>query len=242
MELINELFSEANFFPTALMILVLLYWSLMIFGVVGLDMFDIDVDLDLGLDADFDINADIDLEGNTAAAGSTQVGGGSTATGNDSALKALFDFFYLSDIPIVMVGSSFVFGYWASSLLTNHYFNPEQTFLGSLILVIPNLIVALIFMRLSMMPLVSSFRKSAPEDLSRQDMIGVVGRVTTSEVTEKYGQLEVIPPGEPELLLNVRCKPGAKIAKGDAAKILSYNQHNGTFLVELTKWENTSDE
>jgi hypothetical protein len=49
--------------------------------------------------------------------------------------------------------------------------------------------------------------------------------------------MEVEQQGPP-LLLNIRSKPGASLAKGDAARIIGYNQQNDTFLVELTKWGN----
>ena len=60
-------------------------------------------------------------------------------------------------------------------------------------------------------------------------------------MTEKFGQIEVKPDNEPEMILNVRTPPGQRLGKGDAAKIISYNHDNGTFLVELTKWEKKTD-
>ena len=72
-------------------------------------------------------------------------------------------------------------------------------------------------------------------------MFGIIGSITTSEVTEKFGQMEIRQNNEPEMTINVRTKPGKKLGKGDAAKIISYDNSNGTFLVELTKWEKSVD-
>lgn len=72
-------------------------------------------------------------------------------------------------------------------------------------------------------------------------MYGLVGKVTTSEVTDKFGQIEVKPDNEPEMILIARTAPGQRLVKGDAAKIISYDHNNGTFLVELTKWEKKID-
>ena len=239
----QEIFSEANFLATAMMILVLLYWAMMIFGVVGADMFDIEVDVDADVGIDADIDMDMEVDGNIATAGAADMDTGSSTTSAASGLlRGVFEFFYLTDVPVAIVGSTFAFGYWGSSLILNHLFNVEQTFLGSLIWMIPSIIVGLIVMRIAVKPMAKVLAKSGPEDNSRSDMTGVVGQVVTSAVNETFGQIEVKTAGEPEVVYNARTAKGQELAKGDAAKIISYNDERDTFLVELTKWENTSDE
>ncbi|MEL7495963.1 MAG: hypothetical protein AAFN77_00030 [Planctomycetota bacterium] len=258
MDIVNEFFSEANFLATVVMILVVLYWLLMIVGVVGMDTFDVDVDIDadVGLDVDpgIDIGADVDLEtgidleaapeGQLVDAGGADfdTSGGSTSSSPSGFMRSIFDFFYLSDVPIVIVASTLVGGYWVTSVVLNHFFNPELTFNGSLIWSIPSMIVAVGLTRLAVMPIAAIARKSKPEDRTRKSMVGLVGRVTTSEVTETFGQMEVKIPHEPELRINIRIAKGPSLGKGDAAKIISYNYVNDTYLVELTKWENNFDD
>ncbi len=243
----HEIFSEANFLATAMMVIVLFYWAMMIFGVVGMDMFDIDVDVDadVGVDADLGtpVNLDADVDGSLATAGGADLdSGSSTAAAASGFIRGIFEFFYLTDVPVAIVGSTFVFGYWASSLILNHLFNPSQGFFGSLIWMIPSMIVGLAFMRIAVKPMARILAKSGPEDNSRSEMIGVVGRVVTSSVSETFGQIEIKPAGEPEVVYNARTVQGQKLAKGDAAKILSYDDQQNTFLVELTNWENASDD
>ena len=72
-------------------------------------------------------------------------------------------------------------------------------------------------------------------------MYGLIGFITTSEVTDTFGQMEIKLENEPEMRINVRTNPGESLARGDAAKIISFNNSNGTFLVELTKWEKSLD-
>ena len=72
-------------------------------------------------------------------------------------------------------------------------------------------------------------------------MYGVIGQITTSEVTDTFGQMEINSENEPEMRVNVRTNPGETLSRGDAAKIISFNNSNGTFLVELTKWEKSVD-
>jgi len=249
MEFFHELFSEANFLASAMMILVLFYWAMMIFGVVGMDMFDIevDVDADVGIDADLGMDADLgvdaEIEGNLAAAGGADMEtGSSTASTASGFVRGVFEFFYLTDVPVAIVGSTFAFGYWAANVTLNHLFNADQTFFGSLIWVIPSVIIGLVVVKIAVKPIAKITAKTGPEDRSRSDMTGTVGRVVSSSVTPTFGQIEIKPSGEPEVVYNARTAKGQELAKGDAAKIISYDDERNTFLVELTKWENTTDE
>jgi len=92
-----------------------------------------------------------------------------------------------------------------------------------------------------MIPFAMLFRKPPPENIRREEMYGLIGRITTSEVTDTFGQMEIKLENEPEMRINVRTNPGESLTQGDAAKIISFNNSNGTFLVELTKWEKSLD-
>ena len=234
-DLFQELFNDVNLPATVLMIGVLLYWLMVIVGVFGLDSLDFDFDTDI--DADLGVDVDTGVDGT----GATTFGGGSSATGNDGFLKAVFDFFYLGDIPIVIVGTFLALFFWIMTYLTNHHWNENSSLWVAAAWFIPNVIVSLILTRYSMIPFAIMFKKPPPENKTREEMYGLIGIVMTSEVTDKFGQMELKLDDEPELILSVRTKPGVKLGKGDAAKIISYDYDNGTFLVELTKWENEID-
>ena len=242
MDFFQEIFSEANFLASAMMILVLLYWAMMVFGVVGMDVFDIDVDIDADVGIDADLGMDADVDGNLATVGGADMdSGSSTAETASGFVRGVFEFFYLTDVPVAIVGTTFAFGYWASSVILNHLFNTEQTFFGSLIWVIPSVIIGLVVVKIAVKPIAKITAKTGPEDTTRSDMSGTIGRVISSSVTDVFGQIEVKPDGEPEVVYNARTAKGQELAKGDAAKIISYDDEQNTFLVELTKWENTTD-
>jgi hypothetical protein len=251
-ELFQELFSDVNLPATVLMVGVLLYWMMVIVGVFGMDVIDLDfgdADVDIGLDADVGIDADVgvdadlgvDVHSGVDAAPATTMSGGSSTTGNDGFLKSVFEYFYLGEVPIVIVGTFIVLFLWIFTYLTNHHWNPDKSLWVAAGWFVPNLIVSLILTRYTMIPFAIIFRKPPPENKTREEMYGRVGKVTTSEVTDKFGQIELKLVNEPEMTLNVRTKPGVKLGKGDAAKIISYDHTNGTFLVELTKWEKKID-
>ena len=267
METISLLFNQANVLPTLAMLVIVAYWLLMIVGVVGMDTLDFDVDVDPGLDIDLDPGLDLDLDpgldvgadldvdvapeleveagGNVLDVGGADVdldgGGGSSSAGN-SPLRVLFEFLYMSDVPIVIIATALMFGYWISNVTLNLFFNPSHSFVVSLLWIIPNSIVALLIARVIVIPAAAIGRKSDPEDFSRSQLLGHTGIVTTNQVTEKFGQMEVKPDNEPEITLNIRVAAGQRLTKGDTAKIISYNNEDGIFLVEQTKPENNSNE
>ena len=230
-EFLKESVNYVNLPATTLMIMVLLYWLMIIIGVFGFDAIDLDFDADV----DVDISPEID-GGAVSTAPSTSFGG-NTTTGNEGFLRSVFEYFYLGEVPIVIVISFLALYFWMATLATNHYFNVDQNLIPSLLWMIPNTIGTLVLTRYSMIPFAIIFRKPPDEDKKREDMLGLVGVVTTSEVTEKFGQMELEKENGVEITLNIRTRPGVKLGKGEAAKIMSFDYNAGTFLVELTKWE-----
>lgn len=232
--------------PTGiLMALVLLYWTMVIIGVLGMDSFDVDlgIDTDVGIDADLGVDADFGLDAHgTDLSPNVIMGGGSSTTGSEGIFRTLFEFFYLGEVPIVIIGTFFIFFLWMATFITNHYYNVDQSVGLMLLMSVPNVLGSLIVTRYSMIPFSVIFKKPGPENTTRDEMTGLTGIVTTSEVTHQFGQMEIKRSGQVEITLNIRTKPGTQLAKGDAAKIVSFNNSDGTFLVELTKWEKNLDE
>lgn len=246
-EFFQETVNYVNFPVTVMLIGMLLYWLMVIAGVVGMDAIDLgldlDADVDVGLDIDPGIDADVDLDGGSIdGAPQTSMGSGSSSTGGDSALRTVFEYFYLAEIPIVIVASFFIFYMWMATVLTNHYTNPNQSFLIAAAWFLPNVLVSLFVLRFSMMPVAILFRKPPPENKTRDELLGLTGRVTTSEVTETFGQIEIKRGDEPEIILNVRARPGKTLAKNDLARVMAYNNNDGTFVVEHTKLESGSND
>jgi hypothetical protein len=203
-EFIQESFFTVNLPITLLLLLVIAYWLMAIIGLVGVDWFDLEADVDGDLHS-------------------------------GAILKGFTNFFYLSDIPIAIVGSFFVLFLWIVTMLSNHYLNPQQSFWITGMWLIPNILLSLAATKLVSMPLVKIF-ENRDRPITRDEFFGKVGRITTSVVTAQAGQMEIEQKGPP-ILLNVRAKAGIKLVKGDLAKIIGYNEQNDTFLVELTKWE-----
>jgi hypothetical protein len=208
MQFIQECFYLVNLPFTLALLLVLGYWGLAIVGGIGLDF--------LNLDSAGEIDGE--------------------SLGITGLAKGVANFFYLGDIPVVIVGSLFVFLIWAVNLIGNHYLNADYSFWVLALTFLPNLMLSLLLTKVLLIPI----RKLFPEErigIDRDEYYHQVGRVITSEVNQQFGQIEILQDGPP-IVFNVRCRPETRLKKGDAAKIIGYRKSDDTFLVELTKWEN----
>ncbi len=210
-EFFQECFCTVNLPATGLLILVMLYWIFVIVGVVGIDAIDID--------ADFDVDADVD--------GNFDAGSG--------IFRGILDLFYVGEVPVVIVLSIFALCNWTTSMIVNHYLNPDFSLMTATMYGVPMLIVSLVATKFLTMPLAPIFRNYDDKNDTHNRYIGLIAKVTTSEVTDSFGQIEIKIDGPP-LRINARTRPGERLGQGDAARIVQYNQSNDTFLVELTKW------
>ena len=214
-EFLEELVSVVNLPVTILMGMVVLYWLMVILGVLGMDA----IDFDLGMDADLDLDVDPGLD---ADAG--DLFGGALA------------FMHLGEVPVMIVGSLVVFFMWLLTVGSNMSINADQNIWLSVGLVIPNIIISLLLSKAIIWPFLTMFKSDQTQVETRENMIGLKGIVKTSEVTEKFGQVEIEIDG-PAIVINARTLSGEQLAKGDCAKIVAYNSANDTFTVSLSKWE-----
>ncbi len=217
MEFLRECFLTVNLPVTVMLLAVLSYWFLVILGVIGLEAFDIDLDVDADLDVDVDADLDGDLHG-------------------EGFMGNALEFLHAGDVPVVIIGSLFVFFLWVATMFSNHYLNEQHSLLMMILWIIPNCIASLLVAKIVLMPMSTMFKNYDRSEFTRDHLIGKIGIVKTSEVTSDFGQIEIQQQGPP-LVLNVRTRPGTRLGQGDAAKIVSFNNMNDTFEVELSKWE-----
>lgn len=213
-EFFKELITLVNLPVTIMMGMVVLYWSMVILGVLGMDA----IDFDLGVDADLDLDLDPGIDAEPA-----------------SAFSEVLGFLHLGEVPAMIVGSLLVFLMWILTVLSNHYLNSEQSLILGLLFALPNLFISVMVTKAFLWPFLNVFKTDQTTVETRENMIGVKGVVMTSEVTGTFGQLEIQIDGPP-VVINARTNDGEKLAKGDYAKIVAYNLANDTFTVTLSKW------
>jgi len=220
---------------------VVLYWALFLFGAVGLDLFDADLDLDvdadvdLALDLDVDANVDLDVDVITGTDldvdADADVDSSDFSGGRSGMLVSVLRFFDVGDVPVMVLVSALVASMWAVSVLSSHYFNSQLTWLIAVMVFIPNLVVSLLITKLLTWPARYVFQKG---NLGIEAPTRIVGRrcvITTSSVTDRFGQAEIEQEGAP-ITLNVRCRKGGKpLKRGDEALILELVEDRGTYIV-----------
>ena len=204
MEFIAEVFQPANALATVCLLLMIVYWLLVILGAVGVDVLQMDIDVDPG---------DHSIHGGP--------------------VFAALQFFNLGDVPVTIVGSVFVLMYWAVTVLTNHYVNPNWEILIALYCFVPCVIVSLLLTKIVIAPLVPFFRRLNREGEVELNLIGRIGKVTSSEVTDQFGQVAIEQDGPP-IAIHARCH-GAKIPKGEDVEIVKFYPETNTYLVQLAK-------
>lgn len=207
-ELIQISIAWINIPYTLLFGVMLTYWLSVIFGAMDIDIlqFDFDVEVDPSGDLDFDADGDASIES-----------GGS--------FNAVLLYFNIGTVPVTVWLSFAVFSLWFMVVLETYYFNPAYHVLISLLFLIPNLIVSLHIAKYLTLPLKKVFAAMSSITLSRNDLIGKIGTVTSSTVDNTFGQVLVKTGGAP-LTLNARS--GTEITKGTQV-VLVCELQPGTF-------------
>ncbi|MCA9121813.1 MAG: hypothetical protein H6822_07010 [Planctomycetaceae bacterium] len=202
-ELIETAFTPTVMPATVLLLVVSLYWSIAVFGGLGLDLLDFDLDFD----ADFDADSVFD---SIMSAGAVTL-----------------RFLNIGQLPINIWISVFAIAFWTISMLWR---SPEgaTAVLTIVAMVVRNGAVALLPTKVLTQPLRGKFEPIEPKEAA--DLIDHVGVVTTAEVTPRGGQARFDSAASP-LLLNVRSAQTV-LAKGEQVRIVDYDSASQIYTVE----------
>lgn len=208
-EFITAAFAPVNVAFTVLLLLMGLYWITVILGVLDVNLFDIDLP-DSGLDADAD--ADIDA-------------------GGAGLFRSVLLFFYVGEVPTMILVSILILSLWTFSMLGNYYLNPGGSMLVAIPIFLGNLVASAFVMKLFAMPLRRVYTMLNKDYNAPADVIGRIGRVTTTQVTkDKMGQAEMSTKGAP-IILNVLSQDDHEFARGEEAVVVSKDNERGTYLI-----------
>ena len=203
-ELLQESFLSVNLISTTLLILVIIYWLMVILGALDVELFDFDFDAD----SDADIDADIDSPG---------------------FLRAILEFFYIGEVPIMVLASIFVLISWVSSVLGNYYFNPGRGVLIGTGVAVGNLFVSVFLTKIFSMPAREMFKMFNTQEVPKK-IVGKIGIVLTSQISDKIGQVEIKTKGAP-ILLNAKTEDGSVLKKGEEALVVGRNEDKTIYFV-----------
>ena len=212
-ELIQAAFSPVNLVLTVLLILVVLYWLMVILGALDVDLFDIDLDADIDADAD----ADVDIA-------------------DGGFLRGLLLFFYIGEIPIMILVSILVLSMWSISVIANYRLNPSGSMLIGLPILAGNFVASLFVCKVFFMPFRKFFKALSKDANASRPVIGRICTITTTEVSKKMGQAEMSSKGAP-ILINVVAEGDHVFHKGDEAVVTGKNSENGVYTIAPVDWE-----
>lgn len=201
-------FSGANLPASCLLVAVMCYWLLAILA--GLDLDFLDFDLDMDAEPDFTSGVGLGL--------------------------VVFRFLNIGRVPIMIWMSIFTVCYWLLSMLLDRLMDhPEyrETFFYAVQYGVRNFALSLVLVKIFTHPLRDKFDAEEPHLV--QDMIGRECVVTTSEVTQTFGQAKYETEAAP-LLLNVRTRE-KPLAKGDLAVIVDHDAEENIYFVTIAKSE-----
>jgi hypothetical protein len=210
-ELIGEALSAHQLPVTVLLGVVMVYWLLVVFGLVDLegDVFE------LG-----------DGGGDGHVGGSTAMGGAWVTVGK---------WLGFSKVPIAVWGSFAVLFAWLASLILNYRFNGDpgaRDVSRAMLLMVPSSVISLVLTKLVTLPVGKLFAAMADADTEAMEVIGKVGTVMTGTVDERYGQIQLAGHASP-LLLDVRVMPGAAVLnKGESARVKEASADGAWYFVE----------
>jgi hypothetical protein len=222
-ELIQAAFSGVNLVYTILLIVMLAYWVVVLLGVIDIDPFgmDVDVDVDGG-----------DLSGEA---------GGDAGAGDGF---SWLNYFNVGEVPVMIYASILIISMWMVSMQLNHWLDSYDSgwvadYRGWIAggLALPNLLFAAFVAKLVLTP-VRRLRHQRPQHTRLE---GKTCLVTSLEVNETFGRCEM-PKTDGSLILNARTRNGEVLRKGDAAEILEQVHQGDLEYYVITKkvWDDVT--
>ena len=218
-ELLREAIALYNLPFTALLGVVLFYWLLVMVG-------SLDFDFDL-----FDFGGGDGLPGEVGDLPSGHAGGGALG----GAMLTAGRIFGLTQVPIAIWGSFFILFMWIGSMLLNYRFNGtagDRDLATAAMLLIPNGIGSVVLTRLVTLPVGRLFGALSRVDDEVMKIEGQTGVVTTVELDEHFGQVQVNQSGAPSLVNARLLVPGPALRKGDRIRVLQPSADGGFYYVE----------
>ncbi|HNS22292.1 MAG TPA: DUF1449 family protein [Sedimentisphaerales bacterium] len=210
-EFITAAFALPNVLFTSLLLVCGLYWIMVILGVLDVDVFHIDLG-DGGFDADADSGVDADGF-------------------EPGVIHSILHFFYLGEVPTMLLVSVMVLSLWTFSMLGNHYLNPEGSVAMMVAVFFGDLAISTLVLRFVAFPLRKLYILLNKDYNAPSDVVGQACRVVTTQVTnEKMGQVEVSTKGAP-ILLNAMARDAYVFQRGESAVVVKKDGDKGIYLI-----------
>ena len=201
---------------TFLLMIVLFYWVMAMVGVVDIDVFDGDIEVDFEASTDFETEVSInpDAEGLSGIAGFMINWG-------------------LTGVPITVVISLLIVTAWLLSYIVVSLLFPLIPltlikYLIGAVLIVVCFALAIPITALSIRPFKGFF--IAHTAVKKQSLIGQEVEVKTGTVNEEFGQ-GILEDGEAGMILDIRAPAKKNKKKGDTVILIEYIEEKESYNV-----------
>ena len=220
-ELITVAFSPVNLVFTVLLLLMIVYWVTVIIGVLDVDLFNIELPEsgpEVDADVDVDVDADVDADGELDIGGTDMT-------------RSILHFFYIGEVPVMVLLSVLILSLWTLSMLGNYYLNPARSFAIAIPIFFGDLVASLFIVKVFAAPLRRFYALLNKDYNAPRHVMGRICSITTTQVSkQKMGQASVRTAGAP-IVLNVRSQDDHVFEKGDEAVIVKRDEKMGVYLI-----------
>lgn len=225
-EVLNEALAYYNLPLTVLLLLVVIYWLMVIVGVLGMESFDIDAGTELDLDTDVDVDLHADAGGHP----DLDVDPGGHAGGGGLGLTVL-RFLNFGQVPAMVVVSVLILAMWFLSMVGNFILNGSGGLLIAGGVFLGSLFAGALLAKLVTAPLKPLFRALNRNYDTHEPIIGRNCVVKSIEVSDTNGQAEIEREGA-TLLINVRVAAGRGfLHRGDHALVVGHDVERDFFII-----------
>jgi hypothetical protein len=169
----NESIRLLNLPITVLLIVIVFFWLSVVLGML---------DFDFDFDTDTDFDAELDIDGGI--------------------FRGMLSFFYIGELPVMVLLSIGVFSMWVLTIMGSHYFNSNQVWYIATGLDAVNFLITLFVCKIVGYPFAKLFKMFKVDANGTAPAIGRECIIMTTQVSKKMGQAEMNTKRAP-LLLNV---------------------------------------
>ncbi|MEM9348223.1 MAG: hypothetical protein AAGB26_16570 [Planctomycetota bacterium] len=209
-EFLDAITSPVNFGLTVLLACFMMYWAVVLIGMIDIE----------ALDFDFDVDADADVDINTSTAGS-----------GASGLMSLLKFLNVGEVPVMILLSVFLLIIWTIGVLA-HMLIGSWSIAIQLLALIPMGIGAALLTKILTQPVKKVFAKM--DESASAGSVSVMGqrcRVISATVDHQHGQAE-IDTGASPVKINVKTpEEGAVLKRGDEAVVVQERDDKGVYII-----------
>ena len=220
-ELLKESIDLINLPFTVLFGISILYWMMVIVGVLDAEMFDFDAG-DFDIDADLDVDMDADV--------------GADVDGSHSGLGEVLDFITDGDAPLMAPMTLFSGSMWMFSVMGNYYFNPNDSNLISAGILAVGGVVSIVLMKLLTKPIAGLYRMMNKDYDAPDKVVGSLATVSSMRLDERLGTVNVQAKGAP-IQLNAKYFGGRTLEKGAQVLVTEFDKENNTYTVQPVETE-----